>query len=140
MLKLKVITPDKVIMDEIVDNVSIPTTTGMITVLDRHIPIVSTIKLGEMTVRKEGDEVSYAVYKGLVNVRHQDKGTTEVVILLERGESIDDLDHDRAEEALKRAHELDLEQENVEDFAMFEGLIEKELNRVRIARKYRKHL
>jgi len=82
MLKLKVITPDKVIMDEIVDNVSIPTTTGMITVLDRHIPIVSTIKLGEMTVRKEGDEVSYAVYKGLVNVRHQDKGTTEVVILL----------------------------------------------------------
>ena len=54
MLKLKVVTPDKVIVDEIVDNLSIPTTSGMITVLNKHIALVSTIKAGEMTVRKGG--------------------------------------------------------------------------------------
>jgi F-type H+-transporting ATPase subunit epsilon len=140
MLKLKVITPDKIILDEMVDNISVPTTTGVITVLDRHIPLVSTIRLGEMVVRKEGNEIGYAVYKGLVDVRPPTKGLTEVVVLLERGESIDDLDHDRAEEALKRAKELDLEEGDVNDFPMFEGLIAKELNRVRIARKYKKHL
>lgn len=140
MLTLKVITPDKVIIDEVVDNISIPTTSGMITVLDRHIPLVSTIKVGEMIVRKGGDEIGYAVYKGLVDVRPHIKGSTEVVVLLERGESIDELDHDRAEEALKRAKELDKEEGDSNDFPMFEGLIEKELNRVRIARKYKKHL
>ncbi len=140
MLRLKVITPDKVIIDEIVDNISIPTTSGMITVLDRHIPLVSTIKVGEMIVRKGGDEIGYAVYKGLVDVRPHKKDETEVVVLLERGESIDELDHDRAEEALKRAKELDTEEGNSNDFPMFEGLIEKELNRVRIARKYKKQL
>ena len=34
MLKLQVITPDKVITDEVVDSISLPTTSGMITVLD----------------------------------------------------------------------------------------------------------
>ena len=57
MLKLRVVTPDKVIVDEIVDNLSIPTTSGVITVLDKHIPIVSVIKAGEMIVRRAGSGV-----------------------------------------------------------------------------------
>ena len=140
MLKLKVITPDKVIIDEVIDNISVPTTTGVITILDRHIPLVSNIRVGEMMVRKDGEEIGYAVYKGLVDVRPNREGMTEVVVLLERGESIDELDHLRAEEALKRAKELDKEEGNEDGFQMFEGLIQKELNRVKIARKYKKHL
>lgn len=139
MLKLKVVTPDKVIADEIVDSISLPTTSGMITVLNKHIPLVSTIKAGEMIVRKGGAGIGYAVYKGLVNVRPHTKGITEVVVLLERGEMVEDLDHDRAEEALLRAKALLLEKEDDADFSLFEGLMEKELNRVKIAQKYRRH-
>ncbi len=138
MLKLKVVTPDKVIVDEIIDNLSVPTTSGMITVLNKHIPLVSTIKAGEMIVRKGGTGVGYSVYKGLVNVRPHIKGITEVVVLLERGEMIEELDHDRAEEALARARKMLEEKEDDLDFGLFEGLIEKELNRVKIARKYKR--
>jgi F-type H+-transporting ATPase subunit epsilon len=137
MLKLKVVTPYKVMVDEVVDNVSIPTTSGVITVLDKHIPIVSVIKAGEMIVRRGGTGIGYSVYKGLVNVRPHRKGLTEVVVLLERSESVDELDHDRAEEALKRAQAMKDEKDDDIDFGLFEGLIEKELNRVKIARKYR---
>ncbi|MBP6948487.1 MAG: ATP synthase F1 subunit epsilon [Candidatus Pacebacteria bacterium] len=139
MLKLKVVTPDKVLVDEIVDNVSIPTTTGMVTVLNKHIPLVSTIKAGEMTIRKGGSDIGYAVYKGLVNVRLHTKGLTEVVVLLEKGESVEELDHDRAQEALARAKAMAEEKEDDVDFGIFEGLVEKEVNRVRVAMKYRKH-
>ncbi|MCF7843352.1 ATP synthase F1 subunit epsilon [Candidatus Gracilibacteria bacterium] len=139
MLKLKVVTPDKVIVDEIVDNLSIPTTSGMITVLNKHIALVSTIKAGEMTIRKGGAGIGYSVYKGVVNVRPHRKGLTEVVVLLERGESVDELDHDRAEEALARARAMAEEKEDDVDFGIFEGLIEKEVNRVRVAMKYKKH-
>ncbi len=137
MLKLKVITPDKVITDEVVDSITLPTTSGMITVLNKHVALVSTIKSGEMVVKKGGKGVGYAVYKGVVNVRPHFKGITEVVVLLERGEMIEELDHDRAEEALARA--LALKAENAEnvDFSFFEGHVEKELNRVKIARKHR---
>ncbi len=140
MLKLKVLTPDKIIVDEIVDNLSIPTTTGMITVLNKHVPLVSTIKSGEMIIRKAGAGVSYAVYKGLVNVRPNVKGLTEVIILLEQGEMVDELDHTRAEEALLRAEALRNEKEGDVDFGLFEGMVEKQLNRVKIAKKHRRHL
>lgn len=140
MLKLKVVTPDKVIVDEVVDNLSIPTTSGVITVLNKHIPLVSTIKSGEMIVRKGGTGISYAVYKGLVNVRPHRQGLTEVVVLLESGESVEELDHARAEEALARAKAMKNEKEDDTDFALFEGIIEKELNRVKVAVKHRKHL
>ncbi len=139
MLKLKVVTPDKILVDEIVDNVSIPTTTGMVTVLNKHIPLVSTIKAGELVIRKGGAGIGYAVYKGLVNVRLHNKGLTEVVVLLERGESVEDLDHERAEEALKRAKALAEEKEDDVDFGLFESLVEKEMNRVKVALKYKKH-
>ena len=138
MLKLKVVTPDKVITDEIVDSISLPTTSGVITVLNKHIPLVSTIKAGEMVIRKAGAGVGYSVYKGLVNVRPHLKGITEVVVLLERGEMVEELDVDRAEEALKRAEAMRDEKVDDEDFSLFEGLVEKELNRVKIARKYRR--
>ena len=140
MLKIKVVTPDKVLVDEIIDAVSIPTTSGMITVLNKHVPLVSTIKSGEMIVRKAGNGVSYAVFKGLVNVRPHRKGITEVVVLLERSEHVDELDHARAEEALARAKAMKDEKDDDVDFSMFEGLIEKELNRVKIAVKHRRNL
>ncbi len=138
MLKLRVLTPDTIIVDEIVDSLSIPTTTGVITVLDKHIPIVSTIKAGELMVRKGKAGIGYAVYKGLVNVRPHRKGLTEVVVLLERGERVDELDHKRAEEALERARKMREEKDDDVDFGVFEGLVEKELNRVKIARKYKR--
>lgn len=140
MLKIKVITPDKVLVDEIIDSVSIPTTSGVISVRSKHVPLVSTIKSGEMVVHKAGSGIGYAVFKGLVNVRPHRKGLTEVVVLLERSEPIEELDHARAEEALARARALAEEKEDDLDFGMFESLIEKELNRVKIARKYKRHL
>ena len=139
MLKLKVVTPDKVVVDEIIDSVSIPTTSGVITVLSKHIPLVSTIKAGELLVHKGGTGISYAVFKGLANVRPHRKGITEVVILLDRAEHVEELDHARAEEALARARAMKDEKEDDVDFGMFEGLIEKELNRVKIARKHGRH-
>jgi F-type H+-transporting ATPase subunit epsilon len=139
MLKLKVITPDKIIIDEVVDSVSLPTTSGMITVLSKHVPLVSIIKAGEMTIKKAGSGIGYSVYKGIVNVRPHGKGITEVAVLLERGEMVDELDAERAEEALKRAEAMRDEKVDDEDFGLFEGLVEKELNRVKIAKKYRRH-
>ena len=140
MLQLKVVTPDKVITDEVVDSISLPTTSGVITVLNKHTALVSTIKSGEMIIRKGGAGVGYSVYKGLVNVRPHFKGITEVVVLLERGEMAEELDIERAEKALARAKSMLLEKEDDTDFSLFEGLVEKELNRVKIAKKYRRHI
>ncbi len=138
MLKLKLVTPDKILVDEIVTSVSLPTVSGMITVLNKHVPIVSIIKSGEMTVRKEGAGFGFAVYKGLVNVRPHRKGITEVVVMLESADKVDELDTEKIEQALKRAEEIKDEKEEDLDVGRIESTIERELNRVKIARKYRR--
>ena len=138
MIKLRVVTPDAVIVDEVVDSVSLPTTTGMITVLNKHIPLVSTIKAGEMTVRKGESGIGYAVYKGLVNVRPHSKGLTEVVVLLESSEKVDELDEMVAQEAIGRAQQVGKEEEEDLEFGTTEAIIERELNRIKIARKYKR--
>jgi F-type H+-transporting ATPase subunit epsilon len=138
MLKLKVVTPDAIIVDEIVDSISLPTESGMITVLNKHVPLVATIKSGEMTVRKVEAGIGYAVYKGLVNVRPHIKGLTEVVVLLESSEKVDQLDEEIAQAALTRAEEMQNEKEEELEFGATESIIERELNRIKIARKYKR--
>jgi F-type H+-transporting ATPase subunit epsilon len=138
MLKLKVVTPDRLLIEETIDSISVPTITGMITVLDKHAPIVSTIKAGEMTV-KRGDSVeSFAVHKGLINVRPYKDTISEVVVMLESAEKVDALDSSKIEEAIKRAEAMKLEKEEDVDFSRIEGTLERELNKIKIARKYRR--
>lgn len=138
MLTLKVITPDKLVYDETVTSVSIPTTSGMITVLDKHSPLVSTVRSGELTARKDDSEVSYAIFSGLVTVRPHTKGLTEVVVLLEHTTKVDTLDEKTTGEALERARNLAKEKMGNVDFEHFESLIERELSKVKIARKYKR--
>jgi F-type H+-transporting ATPase subunit epsilon len=138
MLKLKVVTPDSVLVDEVVSSVTLPTTSGMITVLTKHVPIVSTIKAGEMMIKKGETGIGFAVYKGLVNVRPHRKGITEVVVMLESADKIEGLDMVKIEEALKRAEEMKKEKEEDLDIGRIESTIERELNRVKIARKYKR--
>lgn len=137
MIKLRVVTPDNIVVDEVVDNVSIPTTSGMITVLNKHVPLVSTIKSGEMTVRKGGTGIGYAIFKGVVNVRPHIKGITEVVVLLESSDRVDELDEAIAQEALSRVEEMKLEEEEDIDFGATVSVVERELNRIKLARKRR---
>ena len=138
MLKLKVITPDKLVYDETVTSVSVPTTTGMITVLDKHVPLVSMVRGGELTARKDGSEVIYSVFGGLVTVRPHVKGLTEVVVLLEHTERVDEIDRQTTEEALERAKKTALDKKDDLDFEHFQSQIERELSRVKIARKYKR--
>ncbi len=137
MLKLKVITPDKLVYDETVTSVSIPTTSGMITVLDKHSPLVSMVRSGELTIRKDDNEVIYAIFSGLVTVRPHIKGLTEVIVLLEHTERVDEMDQKTTEEALHRARQAANEAKDGHDFEHFQSLIERELSRVKIARKYK---
>ena len=61
---------------------------------------------------------------------------TEVVVLLESSERVDLLKEAIAEEALSRAQKVALEEEEDLEFGLTESLIERELNHVRIAKKY----
>ncbi len=136
-LEIKIVTPDKVVYDSFgVTSITIPTMDGEITVLPNHIPLITPIKTGEAHILKDGVTLGFAVSGGVLEIR---EGNT-IVILAERGELAHDIDVARAEDAYERAKlamKMEMDVADV-DFAKFQGLMEKELNRINIGKKWRR--
>lgn len=133
---LKIVTPDGTTYESEVEQVSVPTQSGEITVLPHHIPLVSVLKAGELRILKEKEEVILAVSTGVLEVRPN----SEIYILADTAERAEHIDLERAESARKRAEELMTQKQSLEDvqFAQLQAKMEKELARLRVGKKYRK--
>jgi len=132
--ELKIVTPEKVVYADRVGQVSVSTTMGQITILPHHVPLVSQLAPGEILVKKHGQNQDLmAVSGGFVEVLPD-----QVVILADTAERAADIDEQRAEEARQRAQEaLASKTLDREQFAYFAAQMEKELARLRVARKHR---
>lgn len=137
MLKFKIVTPAGITYaDDTVEQVTIPTTTGEITVLPNHIPLVSILSPGELIIYKKGERVPLAVGGGVVEIRPKN----EVYVLADAAERAEEINLELAEAARARAEELLRQQQAMADvdFAKLQAAVERELARVRVGKKYRK--
>ncbi|MBI2355620.1 MAG: ATP synthase F1 subunit epsilon [Candidatus Doudnabacteria bacterium] len=135
MFKFKLVTPERVLIDEEVDSVTLPTQTGEITVLTGHVPLVSNLKAGEIRYSAGNAERVFAVSSGTVEV----KSGNELVVLAETAEASDEIDVGRAEKARERAQKLMQEgyYKDQKAFADAAASLEKHLTRLKVARKHR---
>lgn len=137
LLIFKIVTPEGVIYeDDAVDKVTIPAADGEMTVLPGHSPLVSTMGTGELIIYKKGAEHPIACHGGILEIRPD----SEVYVLADRAERAEHIDIERAQEARKRAEELLAQEKSLSDmdFARIQALIEKEMNRISVGKKYRK--
>ncbi len=136
-LKFKIATPEKVVYEkDSVVQVTIPTMNGEITILPNHIPLVSVLRAGELRIKDNDGEHLLAVAGGFLEVR----GNNEIVILADHADRAQDIDIARAEAARIRAEELMKQAKGVQDvdYARLQAVIEKEMNRIRIGKKFKK--
>ena len=115
-LKLEIVTPQEMVYSEDVDSVTLPTTTGEIGILPGHIPLITEVKAGELGVVKEGQLDLLAVDNGFAEIY-----SDTVSVLTEAAIDIEDIDlasaeaaQRRAEEALRKAKEENLDPDEVE--------------------------
>jgi F-type H+-transporting ATPase subunit epsilon len=135
-INFKIATPERVVFKNDVDQITLPTKQGEITVLPNHIPLIAVLMPGEIIIRNDKEEVSLAVSGGFIEVL-----SDKVVVLADTAERAEELDVERAEAARKRAEEaLTQKKFDAKEFASLAALMEKELARVKVAKKYRKHL
>lgn len=133
-LHFEITTPERTVYREEVEQVRVPTTTGEITILPHHIPLVSQISPGELIVKKGGETVHMAVAGGFVEVR----SGNHVVVLADVAEHAEEIDVARAEDARRRAQELlRTESADVEKFAAANAQLEKSMVRLRVAKRAR---
>ena len=138
-LKLKIVTPERLVLEEMVDQVSLPTTEGEITILPDHIPLISGLASGDVVAVANGEHVPMAVVGGFVEIKQGENKITEVAILADFAEHVSELSDEKIEKAKARAEELRKQMENKEhvDFEHFESELERSLTRVKIADKWR---
>jgi len=145
-LKLKIVTPERLILEELVDQVSLPTTLGEITVLPEHIPLIAGLASGDVVAMTGGEYVPMAVVGGFVEIKKDEEGATEVAVLADFAEHVSELSEEKIESAKARAEELKKqmlarsargENKEVVDFEHFEAELERSLTRVKIADKWR---
>jgi len=138
-LKLKIVTPEKLILEEYVDQVTIPTTEGELTILPNHISMIAGLSSGDVVAFTSDEHIPMAVSGGFVEVKQTD-GETEVAILADYAEHVADITEEAITKAIARAEELKKQAENKEvvDFEHFESELERTLTRIKIADKWQK--
>jgi len=99
-LTLEIVTPDRSLIREEVDEVVVPGTEGELGILPGHTPLLSTLKVGELWYR-QGEEKHYlAIAFGFVEVLPD-----RVTVLADVGERAQEIDVQRAERARQRAEQ-----------------------------------
>jgi F-type H+-transporting ATPase subunit epsilon len=131
-LTLQIVTPERAITHEQVDEVEVPGADGYFGVLPGHTPLLATLSVGQLWYRKGQQRHYVAIAFGFAEVLPD-----RVTILAQVGERAEDIDVGRAEQARKRA-ETRLGRPTAEiDFERARIALMKSLIRLQVASKAR---
>jgi len=97
-IQLDIVTPERLAYSDEVDAVTLPGSEGELGVLPHHTPLVSTLGVGELRIRKGGTEESFAIFGGFLQVL-----PTKVVVLAETADMASEIDLEKAQEARREA-------------------------------------
>src|SRR5215203_7358717 len=99
-LQLEIVTPEKLAYQDEVDSVVLPGSEGELGVLPHHAPLVSTLGAGELRLRKGGQEESFAIVGGFLQVLPD-----RVVVMAETADMASEIDLEKAQEARRQAEQ-----------------------------------
>jgi F-type H+-transporting ATPase subunit epsilon len=97
-IDLRIVTPDKLLVREQVDEVEVPGSEGYFGVLPGHTPMLASLAVGELWYRKGQERTYLAIALGFAEVLPD-----RVTILAQLAERAEDIDVSRADEARQRA-------------------------------------
>lgn len=97
-MHLKIITHEKVVFDEDVDEIYTKTTDGEMGILKNHVPVMAALDIGVTKAVKDNDFLFFTTMGGVFQYKDN-----EALILTTTAERGDEIDIARAKNALKRA-------------------------------------
>ncbi|MCR1900200.1 F0F1 ATP synthase subunit epsilon [Irregularibacter muris] len=131
---LEIITPERVFFEGEVEKMVIRGQEGEFAVLANHTPLVTGLATGILrifTSEKQWKEASLS--GGFIKVT-----PTQVTVLTDAAEWPEEIDVDRAKEALERAEKYAKEKDKY-DYARAQAAIKRALIRIQVAEKHGQH-
>jgi F-type H+-transporting ATPase subunit epsilon len=131
-LLLEIVTPEKLAYSGEVDSVQLPGSEGELGVLPHHAPLISTLGAGELRLRTGGQEESFAIVGGFLQVLPD-----KVVVMAETADMASEIDLEKAQEA-RRDAERAIEgaaPTDTADLAAARAALQQALLRIRVAER-----
>jgi F-type H+-transporting ATPase subunit epsilon len=129
-LALEIITPTQVVLSEEVDEVTIPTVDGEISILPNHVNLLTKIAAGEMIIRKGTKSDLFAITGGFLEILN-----SHVNVLADYAIHADDIEIAKVQEAKERAQKAMKEKLTEEDFRVVNAELAKALLQIKVAHK-----
>lgn len=101
MLQLRIITPQKIALEDEVSSVTAPSSFGEITILPRHTNLFTLLKEGIVKIRKNTEEDFLAIGGGYLETNGQ-----EINILVSRAYGQDQIDEEQTKRAIEEAQRI----------------------------------
>ena len=130
MIQLTIVTPDRALVNEQVDEIQIPGAEGYLGVLPGHAPLFTELKVGELSYRKGNTWTSLAVAWGFAEVLPD-----QVRVLAETAERAQEIDLERAMKAKERAEQRLTRGGDDVDYDRARIALQRALIRIQVAQK-----
>lgn len=130
---LQIITPEKLEWSGEVEKVSIPATGGQITVLPKHIDMITATNAGEAIVTQNDKQFSLFVSEGSAQIKND-----EITLLVDIATQAKDLMESQMAEAKRAAEKSSENKQDTLQFAEIESNLKRELAKEKILQNYRK--
>lgn len=130
-IELEIVTPERLAYQGTVDSVTLPGSEGELGVLPHHAPLVSMLGVGELRFKRGGQEESFAIAGGFVQVRPD-----KVVVMAETADLAGEIDLERAQEARREAERaLESGFHEAADLSAARAALQTALLRIRVAER-----
>lgn len=111
--------------------VTLPGAEGELGVYPKHVPVLTTLKPGELRVLKDGRETALAVGEGFVEIK-----TDGVSVLTDMALESAKIDLEAAEKAVARAQAAMKEDHTAEEVAAIQASLQKALAQMHVKRRH----
>lgn len=130
-LILEIISLDKQVFNDEVDSVVLPTEEGEIGILPKHVHLVTSLAPGEIKIRQGNEETVLACSGGFAQI-NPDKA----IVLADAAEHAEEIDEQRAEEAMKKAQETMAKKDiKKEEYTVAAADLRRSLARLKVVKK-----
>ena len=130
-LRLEIVTPERLAYSEEVDSVNCPGIEGELGILPHHAPLLTTLGVGELRIRRGGREEYFAIAGGFLQVRPD-----KVVVMAETADLASEIDLQKAEEARREAERALAEgYHEPADLSRARASLQRALIRIRVAER-----
>ncbi|QQG43846.1 MAG: ATP synthase F1 subunit epsilon [Candidatus Roizmanbacteria bacterium] len=133
-IHLKIITPRKIVIDEEATSVTVPTTEGEISILPRHVHLLTLLTEGIITIKKNASEDSLAIGGGYLETNGK-----ELKILVSRAYHQDEIDEEQTKRAIEEAKKIISEGRDESARHEAASIIRRSLVDMKLLKKKRRH-